>query len=131
MIRAAIVVDFLAIGFGGALGAMLRYGFTRLAILWPGCAVWGTLAANLLGCFAIGILAGFLQESHGPHGRGELAMRAGFLGGLTTFSTFALEVVLYAGQQKWGMVALQLAGNLGLGILVLLMGIMLGRMLNV
>lgn len=80
---------------GGAIGAATRYQLGRLMthLMGPGYP-WGTLAANLLGGFAMGLLAGILARfiDGGEHLR--LFIAVGVLGGFTTFSAFSLEVLL-------------------------------------
>ena len=76
----------LAVAAGGALGAAARYGVTRA---WPTPQhgfPWATLAMNVVGCLAIGLLLGV---ERGPLLRAFLG--TGVLGGFTTFSTYAVE----------------------------------------
>ncbi len=90
------LVNAAVVGAGGFLGVLGRYGLGGLLrrqfplVTFP----YGTLAVNLLGCFAIGVLAG-LAESRQLFGP-ELRMFAliGVLGGFTTFSTFGYETFL-------------------------------------
>lgn len=85
---------------GGAVGALLRYQLGRAITNWIGPNVaagfpWATLAVNLIGSFAMGVLAGWLAR-HGS-GSGEqlrLLLGVGLLGGFTTFSAFSLEIML-------------------------------------
>ena len=81
---------------GGALGAGARFLVGRAALGWAGPDLpWGTFAVNLLGGFAMGLLAGLLAR----HGAGEgwrLFGGVGVLGGFTTFSAFSLELVTMA-----------------------------------
>ena len=120
----------LLVALGGALGALSRYGLSLFAArtLGPGFA-WGTLGVNLLGCFMIGIALS-LVEGRGALGPSErLFFMTGFLGALTTFSTYALESVQFARSGAMGIAALNLAANNVLGILLVLSGIWLGRRL--
>ncbi|MDD2604311.1 MAG: fluoride efflux transporter CrcB [Desulfobacterales bacterium] len=84
----------LLVMIGGGLGAVSRYGIGLLAArLWGSHFPWGTLAVNLLGCFFIGLLFALVDRARflTPHLR--LLLVTGYLGALTTFSTFALETV--------------------------------------
>ena len=83
---------FLSVGAGGAIGAMARYGAGVVLAARFGASGWiATLAVNAVGCFLMGMLAAYLASSaHIPEPlRGFVAV--GFLGGLTTFSTFTLD----------------------------------------
>ncbi|ATI81738.1 fluoride efflux transporter CrcB [Sphingobium yanoikuyae] len=87
---------FLVMG-GGAVGAALRYLLGRFAgQMAPGAAwPWGTFAANLIGGFAMGLLAGWLARVSTASGEPmRLLLGVGVLGGFTTFSSFSLETML-------------------------------------
>ena len=94
---------FLVMG-GGAIGAALRYQLGRFAgQLTPGATwPWGTFAANLLGGFAMGLLAGWLARGSAVAGEPiRLLLGVGLLGGFTTFSAFSLDAVLMAERGGW------------------------------
>lgn len=79
---------------GGALGALMRYGLSRLC---AGTAFLsmpaGTLAANLMGCLMLGILTGLIEQ-HTSLPRGlALMLTVGMCGAFTTFSTFSAESI--------------------------------------
>jgi len=83
---------FLSVGAGGALGAMARYAVAIWMVGRFGQAGWmATLAVNMAGCFLMGVFAALLASSVyiSEPLKGFLAI--GFLGGLTTFSSFALD----------------------------------------
>ena len=83
----------LSIGLGAALGAMLRFGLgIGLNHLFPALPP-GTLLANLLGGYLIGVAIGFFISVPDLAPEWRLFVITGFLGGLTTFSTFSAEVV--------------------------------------
>ena len=79
---------------GGSLGAGLRYGVTLLCVRWfgPGFPV-GTLAVNLTGCFLIGVVMALAERTSLVTPAIRLFFVTGFLGGLTTFSSYAWESV--------------------------------------
>jgi CrcB protein len=94
-----------AIAAGGAGGAVARYlvsGWVQrarpLAALgrWGPALPWGTFAVNLTGCFAMGLLAGLLQERFVVAPEARALLLIGVLGGYTTFSSFALETLRLA-----------------------------------
>jgi CrcB protein len=81
----------LLVAFGGAVGAVARYGTGIVAVrLGIGGFPWATLFVNVLGGLLMGMLAGWLSES-GPALR--LFLGVGMLGGFTTFSAFSIDVV--------------------------------------
>lgn len=106
----------LAISAGASLGALLRW---RLGLWLQDAHPWvpaGTLAANVIGGYLVGVaVAVFAQQTHWP-AEWRLFVITGFLGGLTTFSTFSTEVVALLQQGRAGaagaLVALHLAGSL-------------------
>ena len=109
-------LNILAVGAGAAFGAWSRWllgmALNPLFITLP----LGTLAANLLGGYLVGVAVGlFHLNTHFPLAWKLFAI-TGFLGGLTTFSTFSAEVVerLLAGQPAWaiGLASVHLAGSL-------------------
>lgn len=109
-------LGFVAVGAGAAVGAWLRWGF---AVLWNAAnpaLPYGTLAANLVGGYLVGIAVAFFQSHPGLSPEWRLLAVTGFLGGLTTFSTFSSEVVgnLMAGDYRWalGHVVVHLGGSL-------------------
>ena len=109
-------IGFLAVGLGAAFGAWSRW-LLGLALnpLLPAMPL-GTLAANLIGGYLIGIAVGAFHLNSGLPVALKLFVITGYLGGLTTFSTFSAEVVerLLAGQLTLaiGLAVLHLAGSL-------------------
>ena len=105
----------IAICIGASAGALARWGLG----LWlsPGGVIpWGTLAANLVGGYLIGICIAVFQTLPQIDPVWRLALVTGFLGALTTFSSFSAEVVGMLGQQRYGLAlgtaALHLLGSL-------------------
>jgi len=115
------VTAFLAIGFGAALGAWLRWGLGLwLNPVFP-TLPYGTLAANLVGGYVVGLAIAFFVQHPGLPPEWRLFAITGFLGGLTTFSTFSAEVftLISRGQLAWALAAASahLFGSLALTVL--------------
>ncbi|MBB3006433.1 fluoride efflux transporter CrcB [Cupriavidus alkaliphilus] len=122
-------LGFVAVGVGAAAGAWLRWGFS---VLWNAinpALPYGTLAANLVGGYLIGLAVGFFDTHAGLPPEWRLFAITGFLGGLTTFSTFSSEVVanLMAGDYGWA--AMHLLLHLGGSLLLTALGLWTYRML--
>lgn len=86
----------LGVAGGGALGSLLRFAVGRLLPTAPTAMPWSTLGVNVLGSFALGLLAGasFARPDASPALRAFLGI--GLLGGFTTFSTFSVETITLA-----------------------------------
>jgi len=98
-------MSFLAVGIGAALGAWLRWGLGLWMNLLHGQIALGTLTANLIGGYLIGISMGFFANHPGLSPEWRLFVITGFLGGLTTFSTFSAEsmLLLQRGDYGWAL----------------------------
>lgn len=111
---------FLAVGLGGAIGCWIRWLLgIALNPIFPTVPL-GTLTANLLGGFIMGCMMGLLEHFQALPPEVRLFALTGFLGGLTTFSTFSAEAdtLLLRQQYLWfgGHVLLHLVGTLGMTI---------------
>jgi CrcB protein len=111
-----MLASIAAISAGASLGALLRWWLgLRMNALWPGMPL-GTLAANLIGGFGIGLAIGWLARHPELPPEVRLFLVTGLLGGLTTFSTFSAEVVqqLQDGRFGWALATAgaHLAGSL-------------------
>lgn len=109
-------VSFAAVGFGAALGAWCRWLLgMALNPLLLGIPL-GTLAANLIGAYLVGVGVGLFHLHTDIAPALKLFVITGFLGGLTTFSSFSAETVerLLAGQAAWALalILLHLGGSL-------------------
>ncbi len=93
----------VAICLGASVGALARW---RLGV-WLNTAgallAWGTLAANLIGGYLIGVCIAVFQAMPDLDPVWRLLLVTGFLGGLTTFSSFSAEVVLYMTEARYGL----------------------------
>lgn len=82
----------ILVGLGGAVGSMLRFLLHRTSMmLWGPAYPWGTFLANLGGCFVMGLAAALIMARLGGDPIFRHLVMIGFLGGLTTFSTFAFD----------------------------------------
>ncbi|CAM5792331.1 MAG: fluoride efflux transporter CrcB [Burkholderiales bacterium] len=119
------LLPVLAVFVGGGLGCLLRWGLGALLNpIFPTLPL-GTVAVNLIGGMLIGLASAFFSHSASVPPEVRLLIITGFLGGLTTFSTFSLEVVTLLAQRQygWGLGAagLHLVGSLlmtALGMLI-------------
>ena len=109
---------------GAGFGAVFRYTLGgwinhKLGPEFP----WGTLAVNVVGCFALGLL-----EGAAPHDTFLLlVLGKGFLAGFTTFSTLMFETLTLARAGKQDRAAFNVIGSLILGLVALLFGLYLGK----
>jgi CrcB protein len=122
------LVSFLAVGFGAFAGAVVRWllGIALNPIL-PVLPL-GTLAANLGGGLIIGMALGAFAHYDALPIAWRLAITTGFLGGLTTFSTFSAETVTLILRQQYGWTATIIAAHVFGSLLMTLAGIGLMRM---
>ena len=109
---------FLAVGAGAALGAWMRWGLSiALNHVVPNLPL-GTLVSNLIGGYLVGVAIEVLVHHSVLTPEWRLFIITGFLGGLTTFSTFSAETVSLLARQQYGwslaLVAAHLAGSLAL-----------------
>lgn len=124
------MLQILAIAGGGALGAVARFGVSTGVYRWLGRDFpWGTLAVNLLGSFAMGLLFVLLLERglFAPEARS--AVLVGFLGAFTTFSTFSLETLSLVEQGETLRALLNIAASVLLCLLACWAGILSARLL--
>ena len=113
-----MMMNFISVAIGGALGAMLRYGIS-LAVTAPAIglpAFVATLGVNVAGCAMMGIMAAAL--AHFPYLSTALPplIMIGFLGALTTFSSFALDGYYLLEKQQYMVMALYLLGSFALSL---------------
>lgn len=118
----------LLVMLGGAIGAGLRHlvGAASLRLIGPGFP-WGTLAVNLAGGLAMGLLAGWLVRSGGTEGT-RLFVGVGILGGFTTFSAFSLEVGNMVQRGELGIAAAYVTASVVGSVLLLFAGLWLMRL---
>ena len=117
-------MNFLWVFIGGGIGSVLRYavGLCIGAAAFP----WATLAVNVGGSFAIGLLGGWASR----FGWGEtlrLSLTVGLCGGFTTFSTFSKESLALAETGRWCAFAAYAIGSVAIGIAAVALGYWITR----
>lgn len=121
--------SFLIIACGGALGSIARYGVAALAQRIPVQLPIGTFAANLVGCFLIGLFTQLASGMSAVSPGMRLFLTAGFCGGFTTFSTFALEIITLADTGHPLQALVYAVSSVVLGLLALLVGVWIVKVL--
>jgi CrcB protein len=120
----------LAVGGGAALGAWSRWALGLwLNALLPQLPL-GTLAANVVGGYLIGLALAWFALAEGVPPELRLLVVTGFLGGLTTFSTFSAEAVGLLARQQFGWAAAHVALHLGGSLLATALGFATLRLLR-
>jgi CrcB protein len=121
-------LTWIAVGLGGALGAMARHGVGLIAmrLLGPGFP-WGTLTVNVAGGFAMGLFIAWLTAREPQTALLRSFVAAGLLGGFTTFSAFALEAVTLWRDRSASAAALYVAASVILSIGALMAGTAAGK----
>lgn len=122
------VTTLLVVMLAGAVGVGLRYLLGAAITARAGDAFpWSTLAINVAGAFAIGLLVALVDRSGSGHDLMRPAIGIGLLGGFTTFSAFALETVSLAEDGYLARAAAYVCATNVVGIGALVLGLALGR----
>ena len=122
---------FVAVGCGAAVGAWLRWWLAILLNpIFPTLPL-GTLTANLLGGWLMGLAMGFFGHFESLPPEMRLLLMTGFLGGLTTFSTFSAETATLISHEQYGWTAVSVAAHVIGSVLMTLVGAaMMGMVLK-
>ena len=120
--------ELLVVGAGGFLGAIARYGlsgFVQRQV--RGDFPAGTLAVNLVGCLVIGLFMTLVKDRQLFDPQTRMFVTMGFLGSLTTFSTFGYETVELMRGDELRLALLNVLANVALGVIGVLIGRALGK----
>lgn len=122
------MLELLSVGAGGFLGSICRYLVAGAVQSLAGATFpYGTLLINTSGCLAIGYLGGTLETQGVPGPTARLFLMVGFLGGYTTWSTFALESLALVHERSWLALLGYVGGHMALGFGAVALGFGLSR----
>jgi fluoride exporter len=124
------VAVVLAIAVGGSLGAISRYGIgefveRRVVSVFP----WDIFVVNMTGCLIVGLLVSAVVDRHHTPEWLRLGLITGFVGAYTTFSTFSQDLYDLGQARQFAVLSLNLAASVCGGVLAVLAGTWIGRML--
>jgi CrcB protein len=122
-------MEYLWVALGGAAGAAARYGVGQwTGGRWGWTFPWGTLAVNVTGSLAIGLVMTLLLARDADPAYRFLLV-SGFLGGYTTFSAYSFEALALLEARRWDAAALYVGGSVLLGLVATAVGLGLGRLI--
>ena len=118
-------IMFFEVEKGGNIKTKLRYGISQLPPLSSSSSLFpvATLIVNVFGAFIIGLIAGCLIRTQLLSPASTSFWKAGFCGGLTTFSTFSLETVGLIDKGHWGIAS----GYIVASVVLTIIGVVVGR----
>jgi fluoride exporter len=124
----AALTPWLVVFVGGGLGSMLRHGVNLGAARIAGLGFpFGTLVANITGCFVMGLSAGYFAFRGEASQTWRLFLMTGVLGGYTTFSAFSLDALLLYERGQTGLAALYVVSSVALALAGVVVGMALTR----
>ncbi|NSW58493.1 MAG: fluoride efflux transporter CrcB [Armatimonadetes bacterium] len=123
-------MQLLLVFLGGGVGAACRYILSLAAArIYGDSFPWGTLGVNFAGCFLIGLVFALGVERAAISPEFRLLLVTGFLGGLTTFSSYGIETIGLVRDAQWASGLANIAANNVGGLLLVLAGLWIGRQL--
>ncbi|MFQ5735782.1 MAG: fluoride efflux transporter FluC [Thermodesulfobacteriota bacterium] len=123
-------MKILLIALAGAVGTLARYWFSGLVQRASGGGFpWGTFAANMAGCLLFGFVWSLAEERMLISTGARSIVLVGFMGAFTTYSTYTFETAQFLRDSEWALAAGNIALQNTTGIVFLLLGLALGRLL--
>ena len=124
------VKDLSLIALAGAVGTLARLGLAGCAQKLGGQRFpWGTLAVNLVGCLLFGLVFTLAAERALISPRWRVILLGGFMGALTTFSSFGHETAMLLRQEQWAIAVANITAQNVLGLAAVYLGMAIGRSL--
>lgn len=122
------MINILLVGLGGGIGAITRYLVSVWAAQKYGSEFpYGTLLVNLAGCLIIGLFMQLVTDRIIVNPYWRMLVTVGFLGGLTTFSSFSYETVKLVGDGELALAFYNVAANTVLGLMATWVGITIAK----
>lgn len=116
---------WLAVALGASIGAVIRVAISDWEV---GKFPMGIFCVNVVGCFLIGLVAGWINVHDWPSPIWRSFLVGGVFGGLTTFSTFGLQAVTLTQKKEWSLSFAYVAGSVLLGMLAVWIGLRCGSL---
>lgn len=116
--------EVLLVGAGGFAGSVLRYlsGLGAQRVLTESLLPYGTFSVNIVGCFAIGLLAGLADSRQVLSPEARLILMVGLLGGFTTYSTFGYDSLAIIKNTGFGAAAVYIGLHIVMGVAAVWLG---------
>ena len=122
--------SFFYVFIGGGLGSIFRFAISKLISVTKDGFPWPTIFANLIGCFLIGFLLGWAIKNNGERSELYFLFIVGFCGGLTTFSTFSNEGLLFLKSADYSNFLIYILSSVIGGITLVGIGYYFFRLIN-
>ena len=124
------LTGFAAVGIGAAIGAWLRWGLAIMLNNFLPALPLGTLLANLVGGYLMGLALGIFATGNALSPELRLLITTGFLGGLTTFSTFSAEAVTLFSRGDYGWASLHVISHVVGSLIMTVLGLLTVQLLR-
>ncbi len=123
-----MLTKVLWLSLAGACGTVSRYLICEIAGKFKSCPLpIGTFAVNIIGSFLFGLLYASAQSRFNLNHETRTILLVGFMGAFTTFSTFAFDTAKLVQTQQWAHVIGNIGGQVLLGVVAMVAGVLLGR----